>query len=80
MIHKLKTWPEYFHQVFMGYKIFEVRKNDRDFKVGDWLQLEEFDPKTEKYTGRNVSRRITYILKSSKDFGIIDGFVVMAIQ
>lgn len=31
----LKIYPEFFDEVFKGYKTFEVRKNDRDFKVGD---------------------------------------------
>ena len=31
MNHELKTWPDYFHEVFMGHKNFDIRKNDRDF-------------------------------------------------
>ena len=41
MIHELKIWNEYFEEVFMGYKTFEVRKNDRDFKKGDTLILKK---------------------------------------
>lgn len=37
IIHELKTLPEYFELVRKGIKNFEVRKNDRDFKVGDML-------------------------------------------
>ena len=36
-IHELKTLPEYFDAVFMGKKNFEIRKNDRDYKVGDYV-------------------------------------------
>jgi len=28
MIHELKIWNEYFEEVFMGHKTFEVRKNN----------------------------------------------------
>ena len=35
--HQLKTWPEYFASIIDGTKMFEVRKADRSFKVGDTL-------------------------------------------
>lgn len=44
MIHNLKTWPEYFRAVRNREKTFELRFNDRDFKVGDVLLLQEFNP------------------------------------
>lgn len=47
--HDLKTYPFYFNAVLVGMKKFEVRKNDRDFKIGDFLYLKEFD--------RDISRR-----------------------
>lgn len=76
MIHELKCWPEFFHAVFMGKKNFEVRKNDRDFKEGDYLTLHEWDSESGQYTGQKLSRRITYILPGGK-FGIEDGYVVI---
>jgi hypothetical protein len=77
-IHELKTWKEYYHEVFMGHKKFEVRVNDRDFKVGDILTLCEWDNEKKEYTGRMLSRRVLYILHGGH-FGICDGFVVMSI-
>lgn len=79
MTHELKTWNEYFEEMFIGNKTFEIRKNDRDFKKGDTLILKEWDPKTEKYTGREVSKSVTYILDDGK-FGLEKGFVAMAIH
>ena len=38
MIHALKTLPEYFEAVLENKKTFELRKNDRDFKVGDYTK------------------------------------------
>lgn len=38
-LHKLKCWPTYFDAVKRGEKPFEVRKNDRDFQVGDTVML-----------------------------------------
>lgn len=43
-VHELKTWPDFFTAVRKGIKTFEVRENDRDFKVGDALVLCEFIP------------------------------------
>lgn len=42
--HKLKCWPEFFIVVQSGRKNFEIRKNDRDYKVGDELILSEWAP------------------------------------
>ena len=60
MIHELKILPEYFDAVRSREKTFELRKNDRGFKVGDYLHLKEWDG--EKYTGREVTRYVNYIL------------------
>lgn len=73
IVHELKTWPPYFEEVLNGNKTFEVRKNDRGFKVGDTLVLKEWNPNgyssvspnemTGAYTGREVKRQISYILE-----------------
>ena len=42
--HELKTWPEYFAPTAAGVKTFEVRRDDRGFRVGDRLRLREFEP------------------------------------
>ena len=79
MIHELKTWNEYFEEVFMGHKTFEVRKADRPFAKGDTLILKEWNPKTEQYTGREMARGVSYVLEGGQ-FGVEKGFVVMALQ
>ena len=42
--HELKLHPRYFNRVADGTKPFEIRKNDRDYQVGDRLILREYDP------------------------------------
>ncbi len=78
-IHKLKTWPLYFEEVLNGTKTFEVRKNDRDFKVGDYLELLEYNPEHSLFTGRSCTRAVVYILQGGQ-FGIQEGYVIMGIK
>lgn len=60
MNHELKILPEYFEAICSGKKKFEIRKNDRNFQVGDWVGFREFDG--EKYTGSFWTFKINYIL------------------
>lgn len=75
--HELKTLPEYFQAVWDGSKTFEVRKNDRDFQVGDMLVLLEWDPIKDEWTGSGVCKRVTYIL-NAPDF-VKEGYIVMGL-
>lgn len=86
MIHKLKILPHFFHDVREERKTFEVRKNDRDFKIGDELILEEFVPYNylagewpEHYTGHMCRREVTYILRGGQ-FGIAEDTVILGIK
>ncbi len=80
MIHALKTWPEYYKEVVSGNKTFEVRKNDRSFKVGDTLLLQEWNPAGYgNYTGEEHFAQITYILHGGA-FGIDKEYLVMGIK
>ena len=86
MVHELKTHPEYFAAIYSGIKNFELRKNDREYKIGDELLLKEFYPEGASwdstklgYTGRILHRRVDYILRGGK-FGLEEGYVIMAIS
>lgn len=65
-VHEVKIWPQYFDAVANGTKPFEIRKNDRDYKVGDELTLLEFRPKVGEFTGRIQRRIITYVVEASE--------------
>jgi ASC-1-like (ASCH) protein len=73
--HELKIEPPYFQAVLDGRKRFEIRKNDRDFEVGDMLLLKEYDPVKEKYTGWELKVNVLYIT----DYAQQPGYVVMSI-
>lgn len=77
-LHELKCYPQYFQAVKDRRKNFEVRKNDRDFKVGDFLWLREYDGDKLAFTGREETRRITYILDDY--FAVAEDHVVLAME
>ena len=62
-IHK-KTWPAFFQKVLDGDKTFELRLADFDCNIGDILVLKEWDPTTKEYTGRELEKEVTYVLKT----------------
>lgn len=68
MRHELKTWPPYFNDVVDGRKTFEFRIDDRQYSVGDVLCLQEYAPGTDEYTGREIDKRVSYVLRPA-DFG-----------
>ena len=78
MIHELKILPQYFKEVSNGNKTFELRKNDRNYKIGDTLLLLEFN--NGHYTGNYCNRKITYILLNYHPYGLAEGFLIMAIK
>jgi uncharacterized protein YqfB (UPF0267 family) len=83
-IHELKIWPEFFDAVLSGAKTFDLRKNDRDFQVGDVLKLREWAPAGHFYTGKEVIALISYILEHRPDagcaatYGLKPGYVILA--
>lgn len=62
-VHNLKIKLQYFESIISGLKTFEVRCNDRNFKVGDIITLEEYK---DDYTSKFVNAEITYILDDPK--------------
>lgn len=78
-VHSLKIAPEWFQAVMDGRKTFEIRRNDRDFLVGDVLHLEEYDAAAYGdgggYTGRWVCRRVSFLT----DYHQEHGFVVLGL-
>lgn len=59
--HVLRSWTYLFQAMADGAKKHDLRNNDRGYKVGDILRLEEFNMALGNYTGRAASFRVTYI-------------------
>jgi len=77
--HALKTDPAPFQDVWDGRKPFEIRRFDRDFRLGDELVLWEhvrIEPR--RYTGRWIRAKITSMVTSG-EYGVQAGFGVLGI-
>ena len=61
-IHYLKTYVEFFQATKRGDKNFELRKNDRNYRVGDLLILMEYDPVIGFIGSEDIWVKVTYIL------------------
>jgi len=82
----LKTDTLVFSETFEGRKTFEIRYNDRDFKVGDILVLNETvysgaemkRGQPLEFTERTCSVKVTHILDGG--YGLAKGWVVMSTE
>jgi len=70
--HVLKSWPRFFQQVLDGKRTHELRRNDRDYRIGDHMELREFDPKAGAYTGRICMVEITSMTSSQEPCAVSD--------
>ena len=92
--HTLKCWPVVFDAIVAGKKPFEVRKNDRDFCVGDTLQFREWEPQGGEwspaedrylgiYTGRQTWLAVTWVHPTVGDdppvAAVARGYVVLGL-
>lgn len=75
--HELKIYPEFFSAVCTGVKRAELRKNDRDYRVGDTLHLLETPRGSCHSTGEFINATITHIA----DVGEwMPGYVLLSIE
>lgn len=75
-IHEVKISSIYFDDVAAGIKNFELRKNDRGYKVGDILKLNEV--KSGKETGRFIKAKIEYMFEEHT--GLQEGYCILGIK
>lgn len=75
-VHELKLAAMYFKDVATGKKSFELRKNDRGFKIGDALRLNEYADGKE--TGRHIEADIVYMLEDCS--GLQEDYCILGIK
>lgn len=76
--HELKILPQFYKDIFDGKKSFDLRKDDRDFQVGDYIIFCEYDGK--RYTGMTMYCQIKYILRDVPEFGLMDGYCILGLE
>lgn len=75
-IHQIRIAATFYDEVATGKKTFELRKNDREYKVGDKLEMMEI--KEARFTGRIIKADITYMLEEYK--GLEEGYCILGIE
>lgn len=78
-IHTLKIQPQYFKDILYRHKTFELRKNDRDYKVGDFIHFINVDGEEFELYNENLYR-IVYILRDVEEYGLNKEYCILAIR
>ena len=86
-LHELKIKHEYLVEVAIGVKTFELRKNDRDYQVGDLIHFVDIKDTKQSYKcdcdiyiDNNDLYKITYILKNVEQYGLDKDYCILAIK
>lgn len=80
--HLIKIYDKFANEVLSGRKNFEVRKNDRDYRVGDNIIFNVIDSSGMFHIDHPLNQEtyeITYIL-SGDEWGLQKGYVVFSIS
>ena len=78
MVHELKIEYNYIREILAGLKTFEVRRDDRNYQLGDFLYLREYNPETDTYGSIEIICFVSYILRDPAYCK--KGFVIMGIR
>jgi Domain of unknown function (DUF3850) len=83
--HELKSWPRFFRSIVAGDRAHELRRNDRDYRVGDQVLLREYDPDSKTYTGSFCEAAITSMTSRDipcavSDQGLNPDFCILSIR
>ena len=85
-LHELKIKHEYLIEVDMGRKMFELRKNDRDYQVGDLIRFIDIKQSNSDncdcdiYINEDDLYKITYILKDVPEYGLDKDYCILGIK
>jgi hypothetical protein len=79
MLHELKVHRQFWSALLDGSKMFDLRRNDRNYQVTDLLRLCEFDPKYGA-TGKQLMVKVTYMLFPEDCPGLMPGFCILGIS
>lgn len=57
---EVKSWVEEYEQLISN-RDFDIRKNDKDYQVGDVVTFREYDHEKNEYTGRWIDVLVKYV-------------------
>ena len=77
-VHDLKILPKFYDDVVSCKKNFEIRFNDRDFRVGDVIVLRPFEH-GHYFDKEPIPKIIKYVLYDFDFPGIREGFVILGL-
>ena len=64
--HVVKSWSWLFDAIARGEKTHDLRINDRDYAVGDFLELHRYNPAMGRFTGEVCTVTVTYITNNKQ--------------
>ncbi|MBQ1293271.1 MAG: DUF3850 domain-containing protein [Clostridiales bacterium] len=80
-VHFLKLREVFFEDVRTGVKSFEVRKNDRGFRIGDLVEFYRLNKDGTKDYDVRIRKRICYILDHDRfPPGVPEGYVILGLE
>ena len=92
-LHELKIKAKYYLDIVSGAKTFEIRKDDRDYKVGDLIKFNVIQTEEDKenecfqyhiiplyLSGEDKVFRITYILRNVPEYGLDKNYCILGIR
>lgn len=78
-VHELKLQKQFMHAVYFGDKQFEIRKNDRDYQVGDVIVFRVVD-EDEKWLPSLLDGKLYVITHVLSGWGLLPGYVALGIR
>ena len=75
--HEIEINIEFWETLKAGIKKAEIRRNDRDYKIGDTLEIYPCDDSGERIGGNFVVRTITHIVHGGR-YGIETGYCLLS--
>lgn len=71
-----KIAKNFYEDVCVGTKNFELRRDEDNVQVGDYLILKEWDGS--EFTGRKITKRVKYVLRDYE--GLEDGYCIIGLE
>ena len=83
-VHEIKIQQEFVVPILDGRKTFEIRLNDRGYKLDDYVRFkpvdEEGNPLINYPAAETIKRKLYKITYSISNFGMKDGYIVFGIR